>query len=53
LWVSLLRRKDERRLRRELEKNRKSKMEQFDIEEAPTFDPPPSKTSKAQFWKKT
>jgi hypothetical protein len=53
LWVSLLRRKDERRLRRELEKNRKSKMEQFDIEEAPTFDPPPSKTSKAHFWKKT
>jgi hypothetical protein len=53
LWVSLLRRKDERRLRRELEKNRKSKMEQFDIEEAPTFDPPPSKTSKARFWKKT
>jgi hypothetical protein len=53
LWVSLLRRKDERRLRRELEKNRKSKMEQFDIEEAPTFDPPPSKTAKAFFWKKT
>jgi hypothetical protein len=53
LWVSLLRRKDERRLRRELEKNRKSKMEQFDIEEAPTFDPPPSKTSKAHLWNKT
>jgi hypothetical protein len=52
LWVSLLRRKDERKLKRELEKNRKSKMEQFDIEEAPTFDPPPSKTSKACFWKK-
>jgi hypothetical protein len=53
LWVSLLRRKDERKLKRELEKNRKSKMEQFDVEEAPTFDPPPSKTSKAFFWKKT
>jgi hypothetical protein len=52
LWVSLLRRKDERKLKRELEKNRKSKMEQFDVEEAPTFDPPPSKTSKAFFWKK-
>jgi hypothetical protein len=53
LWVSLLRRKDERKLKRELEKNRQSKMAQFDVEEAPIFDPPPSKTSKAFFWKKT
>jgi hypothetical protein len=53
LWVSLLRRKDERRLHRELEKNRQSKMAQFDVEEVPAFDPPPSKASKVMFWKKT
>lgn len=55
LWVSWMRRKDERKLRRELKKNRQSKLEQLDIEEAPSFDPPPSKPSKASkafFWKK-
>jgi hypothetical protein len=53
LWVALLRKKDERRLRRELKKNQKSKLAQFDVEEAPSFDPPPSKSSKVLFWKKT
>lgn len=53
LWVALLRRKDSRRLRKELEKNQKSKMAQFDVEEAPSFDPPPLKAAKVLFWKKT
>jgi hypothetical protein len=55
LYVVLMRKKDERRLKRDLKKNQKSKMEQFDVEEAPSFDPPPSKgakAGKAMFWKK-
>jgi hypothetical protein len=52
LWVALLRRKDARKLRKELQKNQKSKLAQFDVEEAPSFDPPPSKASKMFFWKK-
>ncbi|KAH7413689.1 aspartic peptidase domain-containing protein [Phaeosphaeria sp. MPI-PUGE-AT-0046c] len=53
LWVAILRKKDERKLKRELEKNQQSKMAQFDVEEAPSFDPPPSKASKVLFWKKS
>lgn len=53
LAVVWYRKKDERKLRKELKKNEKTKMAHFDIEEAPTFDPPPSKASKASFWKKT
>jgi hypothetical protein len=52
LYAVVMRKKDERKLRKELKKNQTSKLEQFDIEEAPTFDPPPSKASKALFWKK-
>jgi hypothetical protein len=55
LYVVLMRKKDERRLKRDLKKNQTSKMEQFDVEEAPSFDPPPSKAGKAgkaMFWKK-
>jgi hypothetical protein len=47
-----MRKKDQRRLKRDLKKNHSSKLEQFDVEEAPSFDPPPSKASKALFWKK-
>lgn len=53
LWTVWMRKKDERRLRRDLKRNQKAKMAQFDIEQAPTFDPPPSKVTKAFFWKKT
>jgi uncharacterized protein (DUF2062 family) len=52
LWVVIMRKKDQRRLKRDLQKNQKTKMEQFDVEEAPSFDPPPSQTSKLAFWKK-
>ncbi|KAF1918917.1 aspartic peptidase domain-containing protein [Ampelomyces quisqualis] len=52
LWVVVMRKKDQRRLQRDLQKNQKTKMEQFDVEDAPSFDPPPSQTSKAFFWKK-
>ncbi|KAH8731762.1 aspartic peptidase domain-containing protein [Phaeosphaeriaceae sp. PMI808] len=55
LWVTWLRKKDEHKLKKELKKNQKSKLEQLDIEEAPSFAPPPSKPSKASkafFWKK-
>lgn len=53
LWIVWMRRKDSRKLKNELKKNQKAKMAQMDIEEAPSFDPPPSKASKAFFWKKT
>lgn len=46
LWSVWMRKKDERKLKRELEKNAKTKMAQFDVEEAPRFDPPPSKAAK-------
>lgn len=53
LLVVFYRKKDERKLKKELKKNEKTKMAQFDIEEAPTFDPPPpSKAMKAHFWRK-
>ncbi|KAH7079724.1 aspartic peptidase domain-containing protein [Paraphoma chrysanthemicola] len=53
LWVVWTRKKDERRLKKELKRNSRMKMEQLDVEEAPSFDPPPSKASKAAFWKKS
>jgi hypothetical protein len=53
LWVVWTRKKDERRLKKELKRNSRMKMEQLDVEDAPSFDPPPSKASKAFFWKKT
>jgi hypothetical protein len=56
LWVVWIKRKDERKLKRELKKNSQMKMEQMDIEEAPMkFDPPPGQTvnaAKAMFWRK-
>ncbi|KAL5117391.1 hypothetical protein ACEQ8H_004707 [Pleosporales sp. CAS-2024a] len=52
-WMALLRRKDARRLKKELTKNQKSKLEQLDLEEAPSFAPPPAKTSKLPFWKRS
>jgi hypothetical protein len=50
----LLRKKDEKRLRRELKKNKTAKMAQFEIEEVPSFDPPPSRAIKAKafLWRK-
>lgn len=52
LWITWMRKKDERNLKRELEKNQQQKMEQMDIEEAPTFDPPPQNAAKAIFWRR-
>ncbi|KAH7396228.1 aspartic peptidase domain-containing protein [Pyrenochaeta sp. MPI-SDFR-AT-0127] len=52
LWVTWMRKKDERKLKRELKKNQKQKMAQMDIEEAPTFDPPPKNAAKAIFWRR-
>jgi len=52
LLMVFYRKRDEHKLRKELKKNEKTKMAQFDIEEAPTFDPPPSKAPKMHFWRK-
>ena len=54
LYISWLRRSDERRLRRDLARNSKTKIEQMDVESAPSFDAPPKKSvkEKATFWKK-
>lgn len=52
LWITWLRKRDERKLRRELKKNQKQKMEQMDVEEAPIFDPPPKNAAKAIFWRR-
>lgn len=52
LYITWLRKKDERKLKKELKKNRESKLEQMDIEEAPVFDPPPKNAAKAIFWKR-
>lgn len=45
------RRREEKKLERELEKGKQAKIAQMEIEEAPEFDPPP-KTSTPFFWKK-
>jgi hypothetical protein len=55
LWVTWMRKKDERKLKRELQRNSQRKLEQMDIEEAaPKFDPPPQSVNaaKAMFWRK-
>ncbi|KAJ4310700.1 hypothetical protein N0V94_008309 [Neodidymelliopsis sp. IMI 364377] len=54
LYISCLRRSDEKRLKRDLARNSAAKMEQMDIESAPSFEAPPTKTvkEKAFFWKK-
>ena len=56
LYITCMRKKDERRLKRELKNNQRAKMEQMDIEDAPTFDPPPKgvpiNAAKAMFWRK-
>lgn len=55
LYVSWLRKSDERRLKRDLARNSAAKLEQMDVESAPSFEGPP-KTSvkeKVMFWKKT
>ncbi|KAL6706334.1 hypothetical protein ACN47E_005624 [Coniothyrium glycines] len=56
LWITWMRKKDERKLRRELKNNQRAKLEQMDVEEAPTFDPPPKSVpmnaAKAMFWRK-
>jgi hypothetical protein len=55
LYVTWLRKQDERRLKRELAKNRQTKMAHLDVEDAPSFDGPPgppSKNSKLFFWRK-
>lgn len=54
LWVTWMRKKDERNLKKELERNQRQKMEQLDIEEAPAFEPPPKmvNAAKAIFWRK-
>jgi hypothetical protein len=55
IWITWMRKKDERNLKRELKRNSQRKMEQMDIEEAqPKFDPPPRSVNaaKAMFWRK-
>ncbi|EMD67342.1 hypothetical protein GGP41_007250 [Bipolaris sorokiniana] len=55
LWVTWMRKKDERKLKRELQRNSQRKLEQMEIEEAaPKFDPPPKSVNaaKAMFWRK-
>ena len=55
IWVTWMRKKDERKLKRELQRNSQRKLEQMDIEDAaPKFDPPPKSVNaaKAMFWRK-
>lgn len=54
LYISWLRKSDERRLRRDLTRNEAVKLEQMDVESAPSFEGPPTKSAKekAMFWKK-
>lgn len=62
LWVAWMRKKDKRRLQRELQRNSQRKLEQLDIEDGrpppPKFDPPPQQqqqsvnAAKAMFWRK-
>jgi hypothetical protein len=54
VWCFVLgcrRRRDEKRLERELEKGRRSKMGRMEVEDVPEFDPPP-KSATPFFWKK-
>ncbi|KAF3009603.1 hypothetical protein E8E13_006811 [Curvularia kusanoi] len=54
LYVSWLRKSDERRLKRDLARNSQAKLEQMDIESAPSFEGPPKKSvkDKVAFWKR-
>lgn len=56
LWVAWMRKKDQRKLKKELKNNQRAKLEQMDLEEAPSFDPPPKgipmNAAKAMFWRK-
>jgi hypothetical protein len=52
LYLVLTRKKDERKLKKQLKRDEKTKMAQFDIEEVPEFDPPPGKATKLMFWRK-
>lgn len=54
LYVSWLRKSDQRRLKRDLAKNSAAKLEQMDVESAPSFEGPPkaSVKGKVMFWKK-
>ena len=54
LWITWLRKKDEKNLREELERNQRRKMGQLDIEDGPAFEPPPKPVNAAQafFWRK-
>lgn len=53
LAVSLLRKSDERRLKRDLAKHSSAKLEQMDVESAPSVETPPTKSvkEKVMFWK--
>jgi hypothetical protein len=52
LYVTWLRKQDERRLKRELAKNQKTKMAHIAVEETLSFDGPPSGRSKLFFWRR-
>ncbi|KAG9202518.1 hypothetical protein G6514_004256 [Epicoccum nigrum] len=54
LYVSWLRRSDQRRLKRDLARNEQAKLKQMDIESAPSFEGPPKKSvkDKVAFWKR-
>ena len=53
LVVSWLRKSDERRLKRDLARHSVAKLEQMDVESAPSFEAPPAKSAKEKvmFWK--
>ncbi|KAF1835353.1 acid protease [Decorospora gaudefroyi] len=55
IWITWMRKKDERNLKRELQRNSQMKMEHMDVEDGrPKFDPPPQQlnAAKAMFWRK-
>jgi hypothetical protein len=46
VWITWMRKKDEKRLKRQLRRGSEMKLEQLDVEDAPMrFDPPPTKAS--------
>lgn len=53
LYISWLRKSDERRLKRDLARNEAAKLEQMDVESAPSFEESPTKSAKEKlkFWK--
>lgn len=54
LYISWLRKSDERRLKRDLARNKQAKLEQMDVESAQSFETPPGRSVKEKilFWKK-